>query len=74
MDDVRELERLGQDVSVVGILEELPAEQREALRARLLEERDYGEIAGAQGVSEAAVRQRVSRGLAGLRRKMEGQR
>jgi RNA polymerase sigma factor (sigma-70 family) len=72
-DDVRELERLGQDVSVVGILEELPAEQREALRARLLEEREYREIAGAQGVSEAAVRQRVSRALAGLRRRMEGQ-
>jgi RNA polymerase sigma-70 factor (ECF subfamily) len=73
-DDVRELARLGGEVSVVAILEDLPGEQREALRARLLDERDYGEIAGAQGVSEAAVRQRVSRGLAGLRRRIEGQR
>jgi RNA polymerase sigma factor (sigma-70 family) len=73
-EDLRELDRLGEEVSVVAILEALPVQQREALRARLVDERDYGEIAGAQGVSEAAVRQRVSRGLAGLRRRMERER
>jgi len=56
------------------LLEELPSEQRVALRARLVDERPYDEIAGAEGVSEAAVRQRVSRGLAGLRRRIGGQR
>jgi RNA polymerase sigma-70 factor (ECF subfamily) len=68
-DDVRELERLGGEVTVVELLEELPHDQRAALQARLLDERGYGEIAGAEGVSEAAIRQRVSRGLASLRRK-----
>jgi RNA polymerase sigma factor (sigma-70 family) len=68
-DDVRELESLGEEVTVVDLLEELPDDQRGALRARLLEEREYGEIAGAEGVSEAAIRQRVSRGLTSLRRR-----
>jgi RNA polymerase sigma factor (sigma-70 family) len=68
-DDVREIERLGGEVTVVDLLEELPQDQRAAVRARLVEERDYGEIAGSEGVSEAAIRQRVSRGLASLRRR-----
>jgi RNA polymerase sigma-70 factor (ECF subfamily) len=66
-EDVAELERLGGEVSLIELLEELPADQREALRARLLEERGYAEIAGAAGVSEAAMRKRVSRGIAVLR-------
>ena len=71
-EDVRELERLGGEVAVLELLEELPGDQRAALWARLLDERPYREIAGAQGVSEAAIRKRVSRGLAGLRRRMGG--
>jgi RNA polymerase sigma factor (sigma-70 family) len=73
-DDVRELEYLGGEVTATDLLDELPLDQRSALRARLVDERDYGEIAGAEGVSEAAVRQRVSRGLAGLRRRIGGER
>jgi RNA polymerase sigma factor (sigma-70 family) len=65
--DVLELKRLSAEVTLVDLLEELPGDQREALRARLLDERDYAEIAGEAGVSEAVVRKRVSRGLAGLR-------
>jgi RNA polymerase sigma factor (sigma-70 family) len=71
-EDVRELEYLAGEITAVDILEDLPGDQRAALRARLVEERDYGEIAGAEGVSEAVIRQRVSRGLAGLRRRMRG--
>lgn len=71
-EDVRELEYLAGEVTAVDLLEELPRDQGAALRARLVDERAYGEIAGAEGVSEAAVRQRVSRGLAGLRRRMRG--
>jgi RNA polymerase sigma factor (sigma-70 family) len=74
VDDVRELERLGSEVTLMEHLEELPREQRAALRARLVDEQDYGEIAGVEGVSEAAIRQRVSRGLAGLRRRLGGER
>jgi RNA polymerase sigma-70 factor (ECF subfamily) len=71
-DDVRKLEYLGGEVKAVDLLDELPTEQRSAVRARLVDGLPYGEIAVAQGVSEAAIRQRVSRGLAGLRRRMRG--
>jgi RNA polymerase sigma-70 factor (ECF subfamily) len=73
-DDVHEFERLAGEVTVMELLEELPGDQRDAVRARLLDGREYAEIAGAEGVSEAAVRQRVSRGLAGLRRRIGGER
>ena len=73
-DDVAELSRLADEVSVVELLEELPTDQRSAVRARLVDERGYGEIAVAEGVSEAAVRQRVSRGLASLRQRIGGER
>jgi RNA polymerase sigma factor (sigma-70 family) len=69
-DDAREFERMADEATVVEMLDELPGEQRSALRARLLDERGYDEIASVEGVSEAAVRQRVSRGLATLRRKI----
>jgi RNA polymerase sigma factor (sigma-70 family) len=46
----------------------LPPAEREAVVARVIEERDYDEIAAATGATPAAVRQRVSRGLAKLAR------
>jgi len=46
----------------------LPLAEREAVVARVIEERDYGEIAAASGATPAAIRQRVSRGLAKLGR------
>jgi RNA polymerase sigma factor (sigma-70 family) len=46
----------------------LPPAEREAVVARVIEERDYEEIAAASGTTPAAVRQRVSRGLAKLAR------
>jgi RNA polymerase sigma-70 factor (ECF subfamily) len=48
---------------VVAGLGDLSDEERDAVVARVLEDRDYAEIARGQEVSEAAVRQRVSRGL-----------
>jgi RNA polymerase sigma factor (sigma-70 family) len=47
---------------------ELPPAEREAVVARVIEEREYDEIAAATGATPAAVRQRVSRGLAKLAR------
>lgn len=68
----RDLERVVELASEAGdllrILEQLPARQRVALRARVIEERSYPEIATATGTSEAAVRQQVSRALAWLRK------
>ena len=50
-----------------ALLDELPDEQRQAVRAHVLGERGYDELADALRTSEAAVRQRVSRGLRCLR-------
>jgi RNA polymerase sigma-70 factor (ECF subfamily) len=59
------------DVAITA-LDALPAEQREAIKARVIDERDYAEIATTTRTSEAVVRKRVSRGLAGLRSRIEG--
>ena len=49
------------------LLDDLPAAQQQALRARVVDEREYAEIAKDLRCSEAVVRKRVSRGLARLR-------
>ena len=69
-EDVAELARLADEVTVIELLDDLPSDQRHAVWARLLDDRGYGEIAVAEGVSEAAIRQRVSRGLASLRQRV----
>ena len=56
---------------VVELLRDLPEDQHAAVPARVVDEHEYAEIAARQGVSEAVVRKRVSRGLAGLRRRWE---
>jgi RNA polymerase sigma factor (sigma-70 family) len=56
---------------VTGLMGRLPAEQREAVRARILEEQTYGEIATRLRTSELVIRKRVSRGLATLREELE---
>lgn len=71
--DLREIERLAEGPAVQALLSDLPEEQRDAVTARVLEEREYGEIAGDLAVSEAVVRKRVSRGLSGLRRRLGGE-
>ena len=63
--------RAGADGWVLELLEKLPAEQREAVRARVLEERSYPDIAGELKTSELVIRKRVSRGLSNLRAEME---
>lgn len=58
----------GTEPSIVAALDELPEQQRDAVRAYVLEEQPYDEIAAQLGVDPATVRKRVSRGLAALRR------
>lgn len=53
-------------------LASLPDEQRLAVEARVIQERDYAEIAGELSCSQALVRKRVSRGLEQLRAQMGG--
>jgi RNA polymerase sigma-70 factor (ECF subfamily) len=52
---------------VAGELASLPADQREALRLRVIEERPYDELASALGITEQAARARVSRALRALK-------
>ena len=64
---VEELAGLGElRARVASLLAELPAEARDALRLRVLEERPYPEVAAALGIAEPAARARVSRALRGL--------
>lgn len=44
-------------------LSRLPADQREAVQAHVVEERPYSELAGEWGLTEQTIRARVSRGL-----------
>jgi RNA polymerase sigma-70 factor (ECF subfamily) len=52
---------------LLGLADELPAEQFDALRARVLDGRGYEEIAGQLECSAAVVRKRVSRAISTLR-------
>jgi RNA polymerase sigma factor (sigma-70 family) len=61
---------LGGEEVVESWLEGIPEEQREAVRQRVLNDRSYGDIAAELQCSEAVVRQRVSRGLSFLRRRL----
>ena len=56
---------------VEELLDRLPPDQREAIRARVLDERDYQDIADELRTSELVIRKRVSRGLAMLRDRLE---
>ena len=67
--DLARLESLGEDLEAA--LANLPADQRDALRARVLDEHTYPEIARAQRTSESVIRQRVSRALRRLRLDLE---
>jgi RNA polymerase sigma factor (sigma-70 family) len=72
-DDAEMIRWLGEDVAA-QMVEDLPEEQREAIRAHVLEDRDYADIARSQHLSEATVRKRVSRGLRVLRERAGGNR
>jgi RNA polymerase sigma-70 factor (ECF subfamily) len=63
--------RTGIERAVLIALESLPRAQRDAVLARVVEERDYREIAGELRCSEMVVRQRVSRGLRALRSEID---
>ena len=60
--DTALIRALGEEVTL-NRWKQLPADQRTAIQARVLDERPYPEIASELGTSETAVRMRVSRGL-----------
>jgi RNA polymerase sigma factor (sigma-70 family) len=72
-DDREMIGMLGRDAAW-KLINELPTEQREAVRAHVVDEQGYEEIAALEGTSEAVVRKRVSRGLGTLRQRLRGER
>jgi RNA polymerase sigma factor (sigma-70 family) len=76
-DDLARVDELAAaaDQPILELVEQLPERQRDAIRSRVLEEREYGDIARELNCSELVARQRVSRGLARLRDQLkEGER
>jgi RNA polymerase sigma-70 factor (ECF subfamily) len=69
LDRVEELASL--DEQILGLAEALPGPLRQALDARVLQQRSYEEIAAELRCSQSVVRQRVSRALKSLRSQME---
>jgi RNA polymerase sigma factor (sigma-70 family) len=66
------VERIAElDHAALELVSDLPADQQDAVRARVIEERDYADIARDLRCSEAVVRKRVSRGLQTLRTHLE---
>jgi RNA polymerase sigma-70 factor (ECF subfamily) len=71
-ESLRQIEALTAATPALELVEELPAEQRAAITARVIDERDYREIASELQLSEQVVRKRVSRGLRRLRQTIGG--
>lgn len=71
LERVEELASLSDAEWLDRLLARLPAAQRDAGRARILDERSYPEIAIEMACSEAVVRQRVHRGLRRRRERLK---
>ena len=72
-EDLLRIERLAEG-EVTTMVERLPPDQRDAVRAHVIDERGYEELALELHTSEAVVRKRVSRGLAALRERIGSRR
>lgn len=67
-EDLEAVEQMTAETELLPrLLEMLPADQLSAVKAHVLEERDYEDIAAELQISKAVVRKRVSRGLQRLR-------
>jgi RNA polymerase sigma-70 factor (ECF subfamily) len=65
-EDAEMIRWLGEEVAT-QMVDDLPQDQRDAIRAHVLQDQDYAEIASSRQLSESTVRKRVSRGLKVLR-------
>ena len=71
-DDLERIDALcSLDGRPLALLDELPLDQREAVRAHVLGERSYRELAGELKTSELVVRKRVSRGLSSIKTQLK---
>ena len=66
LDRIEEVAR-GDGGRLAALVDDLPEDERVAVRSRVLEERPYREIATELRCSELVIRKRVSRGLARMR-------
>jgi RNA polymerase sigma factor (sigma-70 family) len=62
---------LGEGGRLVALVDDLPEDERVAVRSRVLDERPYPEIASELQCSELVIRKRVSRGLARMREQLK---
>jgi RNA polymerase sigma factor (sigma-70 family) len=69
--DLARVDELAAGPGVLALVDELPPRQRAAITARIVQEREYAEIAEQLKCSEMVVRQHVSRGLAQLRGRLQ---
>jgi RNA polymerase sigma factor (sigma-70 family) len=69
--DLARVDELASSGRVLELVELLPERQRVAVRSRVVEGRDYAEIARELECSEMVVRQQVSRGLKRLRTELK---
>jgi len=72
-EDAEMIRWLGEEVAT-QMVDDLPPDQRDAVRAHVLEDQGYAEIADRRRLSDATVRKRVSRGLKVLRERAGGNR
>jgi RNA polymerase sigma-70 factor, ECF subfamily len=72
--DIVRIDALGEDPNASALLDLVAVDQRRAIRAHVVDERSYAEIAAREQVSEAVIRKRVSRGLAAVRARMGARR
>lgn len=70
-EDLERIPSIAGSADVSAAVAALSAEQRDAVLARVVDEREYAEIAAALSCSEMVVRKRVSRGLRSLRERLE---
>jgi RNA polymerase sigma-70 factor (ECF subfamily) len=70
LERVEELRGVEAESELRERVEELPDDQRYALRARVVDEREYADIARELRCSEAVIRKRVSRALGSLRHQL----
>ncbi len=67
---IERIETLAGSEHALEAFRDLPPDQRNAIQARVIDERDYDEIALAAQTSQSVIRKRVSRGLAGMRARL----
>ena len=71
-EDLERIEQLAdQGQGALALLDQLPQPQRDAVRGRVVDEREYRELAEQLSCSEQLVRQNVSRGLRRLKTRLK---